>query len=83
VYNRSSGAQQAPHSDEIVRDHAQGKHLRFPNERLATFTVSFGASDVAAYQVVGTKDDLRLDSAYEYAEKMTMTVTVGDRNPSW
>jgi len=53
--------------------------LRFPDERLASFTVSFGASDVATYQVVGTKGDLRLDSAYEYAEKMTMTVTVGGK----
>jgi predicted dehydrogenase len=53
--------------------------LRFPSERLASFTVSFGASDVATYQVVGTKGDLRLDSAYEYAEKMTMRVTIGGR----
>ena len=56
-----------------------GAILRFPHERLASFTVSFRASDVATYQVVGTKGDLRLDSAYEYAEKMTMTVTVGGR----
>jgi glucose-fructose oxidoreductase len=53
--------------------------LRFPGERLASFTTSFGASDVASYQVVGTKGNLRLDSAYEYAEKMTMNITVGDK----
>ena len=41
--------------------------LRFPGERLATFTCSFGAADVAAYQVVGTKGDVRVDPAYEYA----------------
>jgi glucose-fructose oxidoreductase len=50
--------------------------LRFPGDRLASFTVSFGAADVASYQVVGTRGDLRLDSAYEYADKMLMTVTV-------
>jgi predicted dehydrogenase len=53
--------------------------LRFPNDRLAGFTVSFGASDAGTYRVVGTKGDLRLDSAYEYAEKMTMTVTIGSK----
>jgi glucose-fructose oxidoreductase len=53
--------------------------LRFPGDRLAAFTASFGAADVASYQVVGTRGDLRLESAYEYAGKMTMTVTVGGK----
>jgi glucose-fructose oxidoreductase len=53
--------------------------LRFPGERLATFTVSFGAADTAAYRIVGTEGDLRLDSAYEYAEGMEMTLTVKGR----
>jgi glucose-fructose oxidoreductase len=50
--------------------------LRFPGDRLATFTCSFGAADTGTYRVVGTKGDLCLDSAYEYAEGMEMTVTV-------
>jgi glucose-fructose oxidoreductase len=50
--------------------------LRFPGDRLATFTCSFGASDTATYRLVGTKGDLCLDAAYEYAEPMKMTVTV-------
>jgi predicted dehydrogenase len=41
--------------------------LRFPNERLATFTCSFGAADVSAYEIVGTKGRLRVDPAYEHA----------------
>ena len=41
--------------------------LRFPDERLASFTTSFGASDVSAYQIVGTEGDLRVDPAYEFA----------------
>jgi predicted dehydrogenase len=53
--------------------------LRFPGERLATFTVSFGAADTATYRVVGTEGDLCLDSAYEYAEGMEMTLTVKGR----
>jgi predicted dehydrogenase len=53
--------------------------LRFPGERLATFTCSFGASDTATYRVIGTEGDLCLDGAYEYAEEMTMAVTVKGR----
>jgi glucose-fructose oxidoreductase len=40
--------------------------MRFPNERLATFTCSFGGAKVSTYQVVGTKGDLRLESAYTW-----------------
>ncbi|HEY9655749.1 MAG TPA: Gfo/Idh/MocA family oxidoreductase [Crinalium sp.] len=40
--------------------------LRFPDEQLATFTVSFGAAPVSTYQIVGTKGDLRLDPAYAW-----------------
>jgi glucose-fructose oxidoreductase len=50
--------------------------LRFPGERLATFTCSFGAADTATYRLVGTEGDLCLDNAYEYADSMEMTVTV-------
>jgi glucose-fructose oxidoreductase len=53
--------------------------LRFPGERLATFGVSFGASDTATYRVIGTEGDLRLDGAYEYAEEMKLAVTVKGR----
>src|SRR5688500_6674060 len=50
--------------------------LRFPKDRLASFTCSFGASDTAAYQVVGTKGDVRVDPAYEYAMALKSVVTV-------
>src|SRR5437667_8029950 len=32
VCDRSSGAQQTPHSDEVVRDHAQGEHPTNPGQ---------------------------------------------------
>lgn len=54
--------------------------LRFPGERLATFVTSFGAAPTATYRIVGTKGDLRMDSAYEYAEPMKMTITVGEKS---
>ncbi len=44
--------------------------LKFPGERLAAFSCSFGAADVADYQIVGTKGSLRLDPAYEYATQL-------------
>ncbi|MHB0958554.1 MAG: Gfo/Idh/MocA family protein [Pirellulaceae bacterium] len=53
--------------------------MRFPGERLATFTSSFGASDVSSYRVVGTEGDLRVEPAYEYVEKLTHYVTVGGK----
>lgn len=54
--------------------------LRFPGARMATFVTSFGAAPTATYHIVGTKGDLRMDSAYEYAEPMKMTVTVGEKS---
>lgn len=50
--------------------------LHFPEQRLATFTCSFGASPVSHYQVLGTKGDLRVDPAYEYAEGLKHQLTV-------
>jgi predicted dehydrogenase len=54
--------------------------LRFPGrERLATLTCSFGAADVSSYRVVGTKGDLLMEPAYEYAEGLKQRVTVNGR----
>lgn len=50
--------------------------LRFPGDRLASFTTSFGASDVSQYRVVGTKGDVRLEPAYEYASGLCQFVTI-------
>jgi glucose-fructose oxidoreductase len=53
--------------------------LRFPGERLATFTSSFGAADRAVYTVVGTKGSLDVEPAYEYAEGIAHRLRIGDR----
>jgi predicted dehydrogenase len=54
--------------------------LRFPGrERLASFTCSFGAADVSNYRVVGTKGELVMDPAYEYAGELKQRVTVNGR----
>jgi predicted dehydrogenase len=51
--------------------------LRFPGERLAAFTCSFGAADVSEYRLVGTKGDLALEPAYEYATALQHRLTIG------
>jgi glucose-fructose oxidoreductase len=50
--------------------------LRFPGERLASFTCSFGAADVSEYRLVGTKGDLVLEPAYEYAVPLKHRLTL-------
>ena len=51
--------------------------LRFPEDRLATFTCSFGAHDVSTYRVIGTKGDLRVEPAYEFTAGLKQYVDVG------
>ena len=41
--------------------------MRFPDERLATFTCSFGAADVSRYSLIGTKGSLTAEPAYDYS----------------
>jgi predicted dehydrogenase len=53
--------------------------LSFPGDRLAQFTVSFGAADCAYYTVVGTKGSVCVENAYEWTEPMTLETTIGKR----
>lgn len=50
--------------------------LRFPNDRLAAFTTSFGAAKAAWYQVVGTEGDLRMDPAYPFQGSISSYLTI-------
>jgi len=50
--------------------------LRFSNERLASFTASFGAAKVSEYRLGGTKGDLALEPAYDYARPLKHRVTL-------
>lgn len=49
--------------------------MRFPGERIAQFTASQGASSVSEFRVIGTKGDVELDPAFEYAGRMHESVT--------
>jgi predicted dehydrogenase len=50
--------------------------LRFSGERLASFICSFGAADVSEYRLIGTKGDLALEPAYEYAMALQHRLTI-------
>ncbi len=56
--------------------------LHFPEDRLAQFTCSFGASPAAAFELFGTKGSLRLDSAYEVQGPMSLQTTIGEKKRS-
>ena len=53
--------------------------LRFKDEKVATFTCSFGAADRSTYTIVGTKGTLTMDPAYEYAEGLAYETNAGGR----
>jgi glucose-fructose oxidoreductase len=53
--------------------------LRFPEERLASFVISFNTEAAASYEVLGTKGKIRLDPAYEYAEPLESFLTIDDK----
>ena len=56
-----------------------GAIMRFPHERLAMFTCSFGSADVSHYDLVGTKGQLRLENAYEYQGELKCVTTIGSK----
>jgi predicted dehydrogenase len=53
--------------------------LRFPGERLASFTCSFGAGEEVVFEVLGTRGRAELDKSYEIASEKTLTVVAGSR----
>lgn len=56
-----------------------GAIMRFSRDRLATFTCSFGATDAATYEIVGTKGKVRVEPAYEYVGGLKAYVTIGGK----
>jgi predicted dehydrogenase len=53
--------------------------MRFKDERLASFTCSFGAADRSTYSITGTRGSIILDPAYEYAEGLAYWLKIGER----
>jgi len=57
-------------------DESTAAILRFDGGRVASFVTSFNGGDVAEYRIVGSKGDIHVDPAYEYAEGLGYTLTV-------
>jgi predicted dehydrogenase len=53
--------------------------LQFEGDCLATFTSSFDAADASSYRIVGTEGSILMEPAYEYAEPLAYTLTVGGK----
>ncbi|HWI20034.1 MAG TPA: Gfo/Idh/MocA family oxidoreductase [Vicinamibacterales bacterium] len=52
--------------------------MKFDGDRLATFTTSFSANGVSDFRVTGTEGNVHAEPAYEYAEALGYTLTVGE-----
>ncbi len=57
-------------------DESTGALLRFEGNRVAAFVTSFNAADVAEYRIVGSKGEIHVDPAYEYAEGLAYELTI-------
>ena len=53
--------------------------LKFPGDRVAQFTVSFGCYEQDQYRIVGTKGHIEIDDAYEYAGPRELRLSIGGR----
>ena len=53
--------------------------LRFPGERLASFTSSLGCASVDTYTIVGTQGDLRVSPGYGYHDDRELIRTVSGK----
>ena len=51
--------------------------MRFDGDRLASFTTSFTANGVSDMRIVGTEGNIHAEPAYDYAEALGYTLTVG------
>jgi predicted dehydrogenase len=54
--------------------------MRFPNDRLAVFTCSFGATDRDTYEVIGTKGVLKMDPGYAMSQDIKCEIIVGEKS---
>jgi glucose-fructose oxidoreductase len=74
AFSANNGERRFARCDEMT-----SATLRFPGERLASFTSSFGAADHGSYRVVGTKGDVVVNDAYEFADAKKLELTVGKK----
>jgi predicted dehydrogenase len=63
-----------PKYEEV--DEATSAILRFPRERVAAFTSSFGVNGTSFYVVAGTKGILRVENAFHYVGTIKHQLTI-------
>jgi predicted dehydrogenase len=73
-------ATSASNSEERFREVAEMSSaiLRFPGDRLATFTCSFGAAKIATFQVMGTAGNLHVEPAYAIQAHIKHVLSIDD-----
>ncbi|HUE70910.1 MAG TPA: Gfo/Idh/MocA family oxidoreductase [Pirellulaceae bacterium] len=57
-------------------DEMTGAMLRFPEDRLAILLSSFGAQELSEFRIIGTKGNLRVEPAFDYAGNLTHHLTL-------
>ena len=53
--------------------------MKFPEERLGTFTISYGANPMGQYRIVGTEGDLEVTPGYTWQQGLIHKLTVGEK----
>ncbi len=53
--------------------------LRFPNERIAQFTISYYGNSIDSYSVVGTKGNVVMSPGYMYGVPLEQQTTIGQK----
>jgi predicted dehydrogenase len=59
-------------------DQTSAAVMRFPGDRLATFTVGFGTSSLSEYRVIGTEGLLEMRPAYAPGRNLSYTIVHDD-----
>lgn len=52
--------------------------MRFPDQKVASFVVSYGTAPTSTFRIIGTKGDLRLENAYEYVGGKKARLTIDE-----
>ncbi|MCU0499264.1 MAG: Gfo/Idh/MocA family oxidoreductase [Anaerolineae bacterium] len=53
--------------------------LRFPGDRIASFTCGFSTAKISQYQIGGTNGDLRVDPAFGFESDLRHVLTINDQ----
>ena len=53
--------------------------LRFPGDRLAHFTVSFGGGDIDTYRIIGSEGEIEMQPGFRFENTMKMRLTRGGK----